>query len=215
MSISMQHMRRVLIHYPDAGGAFERQIEAIEANAEDQPHLCLGLSRTLMETCFKAIAQERNTPPGASFKVQAEVALSVMQHGLDGHTHEARIADAFQSLKEGISSVAEAMGRLSNIEGLRHGGLPNDPAFERSQASFFAAVADAICSFAYESHRLPRKEKLLTIEDFPEFNRWLDDSHVLEVAGFSIEASWALFNYDLDAYRTALEEWKTNETTAS
>lgn len=207
----MHQMRRVLRRYPDLGAGYVRQVDAIEANAMDQPHLCLTLARTLMETCFKTIAQERGSALPHSFKVQAETTLACLHHGLDGHSREQDISTAFGGLRSGLTAVAESLGRLSNIEGLRHGGPAHDPAFDLAQSAFFATVVDAMCAFCIESHRAETKPEQPTLEDAAEFNAWLDETYPLEVANVVIPASWALFGFDFPAYRAALADWRPDE----
>jgi hypothetical protein len=208
MAFMMQQMRRVIALYPDAGQALHFQVNALEANVETHPHLCLALARQLLETCFKTIAQQRGIEPDKGFKDQAERALSCISHGLEGHRDESRIAQAFATLRDGLSRLALAMGELSNVEGMRHGADDRQPTLDFTRAQFFAAFADAACAFAYECHRAEPRPKSPDLADEPEFNAFLDETYPVEIAGVVVDASAALFYVDYEAYRAELEAWR-------
>ena len=204
MAFVMQQMRRVIERFPDAGQALRLQVDALESNIESNPHVCLALSRTLIETCFKTIALQRGVEGKRNFKDQAETALGCIDHGLDGHVEEPRIRAAFETLKDGLSRLAMAMAELSN------GGLDDQPTLDATRAHFFASFADAACAFAYECHRAEPRPKTPALEEAPEFNAYLDEAYPVQVAGIDLDASAALFHCDYEAYRAELEVWRSS-----
>lgn len=209
MPFVMQQMQRVIDRFPDAEQALIRQVTALETNVESNQHICLGLARALIETCFKTIATQRGIDAGKGFKDQAVTALDCITHGLDGHTHAGKIDDAFAGLREGMSRLAEAMGQLSNVEGLRHGAAGDQPVLDVTRAQFFAAFADAACAFAYECHRAGPATRRMQLDDEPAFNEYLDYGWPVEIDGVPVEASAALFFADFEAYRERLGEWRS------
>lgn len=215
MAFVMQQMRTIIERFPDSGDGFRREIEAIEANVETNPHICLGLARGLLESCCKTIQAERgeaiNSNEGLPARAKREI--DRIQLGFDGHPDAPAIEMHLTALATGLNDAVAALSRLSNIQGLRHGGAANWANATKRHAALLASAADALSAFLFECHREElhkADEAVLRYEDEPEFNTSLDEQWPVEIATYRYDASEVLFFLDPDAYKAELAGWKAS-----
>ncbi|RKF07156.1 hypothetical protein DEM25_004740 [Oceaniradius stylonematis] len=218
MPFVMQQMRAVIERFPDTGDGFRRELEAIEANVETNPHICLGLARSFLETCCLTIELERDGAVAQAsgraddLPQRAKKLIDRIVLGFEGHPEQTAIEQHLTALAGSLNGAVRALSQLSNIPGLRHGGASAWTGAEQRHAALLAVAVDALSAFLFECHReeLLRTDRApVRYDDEPDFNTSFDDEWPVEIATYRYNASEVLFLLDPEAYKSELAGWKS------
>jgi len=220
MPFVMQQMRTVIERFPDAGDGFRRDLEAIEANVDANPHICLGLARGLLESCCDTIQTERGEAiqkgngRADDLPQRAKRLIDRIVLGFDGHPEQAAIEEHLTALAGSLNGAVRALSKLSNVPGLRHGSVAAWSSATKRHAALLASAVDALSAFLFECHReeLGKDGQAAPgYEDEREFNAAMDEDWPVEIAAYSYNASEVLFYLDPEAYKSELTGWKTSK----
>lgn len=216
----MQQMRAVIERFPDTGDGFRRELEAIETNVETNPHICLGLARGLLESCCNTIQTERGEPVqkgsgrADDLPQRAKRLIDRIVLGFDGHPEQAVIEGHLTALAGSLNGAVRALSQLSNVPGLRHGGVAAWSSATKRHAALLAAAVDALSAFLFECHREELSKAghaVSRYEDETDFNTAIDEEWPVEIASYRYNASEVLFYLDPDAYKSELAGWKASQ----
>jgi len=194
----------------------ERMIDALESAVDANPALAFDLAKSLVESACKTILRERGLPPPSStvdvpaLLKMTQSELQLVPHGLAsaGQTH--------QSLKKtigGLLTTIHGLCELRNEFGFAsHGKDSLAMQLETVQAELAARSADTIVHFLFSAHLAYPSAKAtvpLKMEDYPEFNEYIDQTHPqIDVLTSSFSPSEVLFALDPKAYQDGLSAFQ-------
>lgn len=191
----------------------ESQVEALERAVSENPGLAADLSKTLLESTFKTILDERGVPFGKKadlpelFKL-AHQCVPVLPRSLAG---DPGARDVMSRTLNGLHTAVQGVGEMRSKFGFAsHGHGPGRGSLEVMQALLCAQAADTIIGFLYGMHcedRFKLSGTSLQYEDHADLNTTIDDlNSAIEILSFSgdtfrFQPSEVLFRFDAEAYR--------------
>ena len=192
----------------------EQQIDAIENALESVPDFAFDLSKTLVESVCKTVLADIGHP--ADPKWDALKLLRETTNHLSllppNHPNPAQTRDSVEKTIRGLLQTIQGLCELRNKFGMAsHGRDAFSARLDLRQATLAAQAADAIVAFLYRIHRdaLRRTPGVrVRYEDYPDFNEAFDHAYdLIRLGGLELLPSQVLFDVDLEAYKTALNEF--------
>ena len=192
----------------------EQQIEAIENALEGIPDFAFDLSKTLVESVCKTILADIGQP--ADRKWDAPKLLREATNRLNllprNHPNPANARDSVEKTIRGMLQTIQGLCELRNSYGMAsHGRDVFSTRLDLRQATLAAQAADIIVSFLYRIHRDALRQSPGTrvyYEDHADFNEAFDsDNELIRLGGLELLPSQVLFHVDLEAYKTALNDF--------
>ena len=192
----------------------EQQIEAIENALEGIPDFAFDLSKTLVESVCKTILADIGQP--ADRKWDAPKLLREATNRLNllprNHPNPANARDSVEKTIRGMLQTIQGLCELRNSYGMAsHGRDVFSTRLDLRQATLAAQAADTIVSFLYRIHRDALRQSPGTrvyYEDHADFNEAFDsDNELIRLGGLELLPSQVLFHVDLEAYKTALNDF--------
>lgn len=136
---------------------------------------------------------------------------------LNGHPHADDIKGGLRQLFGGLNGTMNAISKLSNIEGLRHGAHLDWPMLERRHAAMLGGFCDTLVAFVIEAASTEpafkrAEEQETSFEGAAAFNDWIDESHgPVAILEGEYQPSLILFTLDRQQYDSALAGWQPEE----
>ena len=192
----------------------EQQIEAIENALDSVPDFAFDLSKTLVESVCKTVLADIGQP--ADPKWNAPKLLRETTNRLNllprNHPYPAKARDSVEKTIRGMLQTIQGLCELRNSYGMAsHGRDVFSTRLDLRQATLAAQAADTIVSFLYRIHRDALRQSpgaRVYYEDHPDFNEAFDsDNELIRLGELELLPSRVLFHVDLEAYRTALNEF--------
>lgn len=229
---------REIINASSGAVNLQRQVELIEASIDDNPTLCVDLSRAIIETACKTILNDRGVAlvkKSPSLNELVNQALSALQLVNPHSEGEAEIAGQLRKMCTRLVSVTQALGDLRNSQGFAsHGPDAYLESLEPAQALFSARISDAIVHLMFHAHRnykgdikrvdgvpIIPKPTLKELEEnriavdyntHKNFNDYIDELHnPLNVFEVEYAASESFAKVDPEAYLQYLDDFDEDE----
>ena len=192
----------------------EQQIDAIENALESVPDFAFDLSKTLVESICKTVLADIGHPANPNWDAPKLVKETTLRLGLlpDNHPNAAKARDSVEKTVNGMVQTIHGLCELRNSYGMAsHGRDAFAARLDIRQATLAAQAADTIVSFLYRMHRDRRRQTpgvRVHYEDQPDFNEAFDqDNELIRLGELELLPSQVLFYVDLEAYKTALNEF--------
>ena len=192
----------------------EQHIEAIENALESIPDFAFDLSKTLVESVCKTVLADIGQP--ADPRWDALKLLKETTNRLNllprNHPKPAKARDSVEKTIRGMLQTIQGLCELRNEYGMAsHGRDAFSARLDLRQATLAAQAADTIVSFLYRIHRDALRQTpgvRVRYEDQPDFNEAFDnDNELIRLGGLELLPSLVLFQVDLEAYKTALNDF--------
>jgi hypothetical protein len=214
MAYTLQLLRELIAAHPDRAERLIAHVDALEASIEAQPSFCLQHVRTLFEAAHATIAPRLGIDfdKDDSFAARNKKLIKAMDFSVPGHPEEAKIADVLARLMGSINGTAAALGELSNIPNLRHGGSLDWSTLSRQHALMLGGLCDTLVAFLFdvawsrgdESGELPIER----YEENGDWNEVLDEEWgSLTIGNSKFWASRILYALDVTQYDLLRQEW--------
>lgn len=193
----------------------ERQIVALEGAASSNPGLAFDLAKTLLESACKTVLSERacSYENGWDLPKLLKETLTKIQLVPSEMGAEPDVSDSLRKTAGGLQTTIQGICELRNTHGFASHG--KDPAFqdlEAVQALLVARAADAIVSFMFRAHQGYQRgavPAMLSYEDHPEFNEFVDESNApIHIFSEEFAPSRVLFEMASEPYRVYLTEFQ-------
>lgn len=199
----------------------EEQAKGIEQAVVDNPGLAFDLSRTLVESCCRAILVERSI----SFRDDDDVPRlfrEVTNHLPFLPIDASDQAEARASLRRtlgGLSTAVQGICELRNRCGFAsHGDGVARPTMETAQALLAAAAADTVVGFLYRMHKQDRTgpPHPPLYKQHEDFNEWVDGTHeTIRIFELDFLPSQVLFEMEPESYRIYMADFETEAEAAA
>jgi hypothetical protein len=212
---TLQGLRAVLEVAPAL--QISHQLDALELAIEQGSAMAFDLADGLVGSICKTILADRNSPcdTAASTVRLFRDALAVMQLCPSGHPDPARARADLEETIRGLTGAVQGLYNLRRNHGvIAHGRDAYDIRLEAAQIMLAARAADAIATFLLTVHRdYARVQPMhrLRYEDNPDFNDWIDATHLVVICDVELSPSEVLFTVDHQAYRNALLNFEPEE----
>ena len=192
----------------------EQQIEAIENALESIPDFAFDLSKTLVESVCKTVLADIGQPADPNWNAPKLLRETTNRLNLlpRNHPNPAKARDSVEKTIRGMLQTIQGLCELRNSYGMAsHGRDVFSTRLDLRQATLAAQAADTIVSFLYRIHRDALRQSpgaRVYYEDHPDFNEAFDsDNELIRLGELELLPSRVLFHVDLEAYRTALNEF--------
>ncbi len=192
----------------------ELQILAIENALANVPDFAFDLSKTLVESVCKTVLADIGQPADPNWdapKLLKETTkhLSLLPRN---HPSTAKTRDSVQKTIRGMLQTIQGLCELRNNFGMAsHGRDVFAARLDVRQATLAAQAADTIVAFLYRTHRDAQSQdpgERVHYEDHSDFNEAFDRAYeVIKLGELELLPSQVLFGADLEAYKTALNEF--------
>ena len=192
----------------------ELQIYAIENALVSVPDFAFDLSKTLVESVCKTVLADIGQP--ADPKWDAPKLLKVTTNHLSllprNHPNTSKTRGSVEKTIRGMLQTIQGLCELRNNFGMAsHGRDVFAARLDLRQATLAAQAADTIVAFLYRIHRDARSQtpgERVHYEDHSDFNEAFDRAYdVIRLGELELIPSQVLFDVDLEAYKTALNEF--------
>lgn len=213
MAYSLQLLRALIDEHPDRAVRLKAHVDALEASIEAQPAFCLQHVRTLFEAAHATIAPKLGIAltDDESFAARNSKLIKAMDFAMPGHPEEAKIGTTIAKLLGSINGTAAALGELSNIPNLRHGGSLDWATLSRQHAIMLGGLCDTLVAFLFDVAWSRAEEVVVetpTYDESQAFNYWFDDEYGnVEVAGSIFPSSLVMHRLDITQYDAIRQEW--------
>jgi len=194
----------------------EKQVNAIEKAVDQWSDMAFDLAKTMIETVCKTVLNDCGVPFSNDDDLPQllKTALTHLQLYPTGVASGSATQDRFKKTLNGLGTVVQGLCELRSGHGMAgHGQDAYATSMERCQAEFAARAADAVVCFLWNAHKnYPRVAAVnrLRLEDNQDFNDWMDELHdELRIFEVSYLASEVLFTVDMEAYRDALADYRS------
>ena len=192
----------------------EQQIDAIENALASVPDFAFDLSKTLVESVCKTVLADIGQP--ANPKWEAQQLLKETTNRLNllprNHPDVAKARGSVEKTIRGMLQTIQGLCELRNSYGMAsHGRDAFSARLDLRQATLAAQAADTIVGFIYRIHRDSLSQTpgvRVRYEDQPDFNETFDQSNeLIRLGELELLPSQVLFQVDLEAYKTALNDY--------
>lgn len=202
---------RAAIEGKDQWQGLISHISLVESNRERNPNIALDGAKSILETISKTILINKGVVCKDDLSIGALVKLAFKNIPVFTSL-EAQDAECSTKILSALSTVCSGLGEFRNSYGFfSHGTDLHAQKFDRYLVELSIGASDLLASFLILAHSEDHKDRSRYFyEDYPEFNRMLDDEG-LEVRGIPLDASFALFNGDIEAYKAQLIEFINNK----
>ncbi|TNC61571.1 abortive infection family protein [Rubellimicrobium roseum] len=218
MPFVFQMLRALIENHPDRAERLRTHVDALEVTINDEPSRCLERVRALFEATQLTIAPQL----GVTLKDAGDLAarnkqlLEALDFKLAGHPEAERIDRSIKKLIGSINGTIGALGELSNVPGLRHGGSLDWAMLEGRHAVMLGGLCDTLIAFLFDAAWSRPVTTAADSDpdlypDYAAFNGYLDDEHEVVVAGSTLSASRALYLLDRTQYDMARVEWEAEQ----
>ena len=192
----------------------ERQIEAIENALESIPDFAFDLSKTLVESVCKTVLADIGQPADPNWDAPKLLRETTNRLTLlpRNHPNPAKARDSVEKTIRGMLQTIQGLCELRNNYGMAsHGRDAFSARLDLRQATLAAQAADTIVSFLYRIHRDALRQTpgvRVRYEDQLDFNDAFDSvNELIRLGELELLPSQVLFHVDLEAYKTALNEF--------
>ena len=192
----------------------ERQIEAIENALESIPDFAFDLSKTLVESVCKTVLADIGQPADPNWDAPKLLRETTNRLTLlpRNHPNPAKARDSVEKTIRGMLQTIQGLCELRNNYGMAsHGRDAFSARLDVRQATLAAQAADTIVSFLYRIHRDALRQTpgvRVRYEDQLDFNDAFDSvNELIRLGELELLPSQVLFHVDLEAYKTALNEF--------
>ncbi len=205
---------RFVAQHLTAPERIERAIREIELNLKADPGVIFDHAKSLIERTCKTIFKEmgKTADEGWSVSQLAGFTMQAVVRVPAGHPEPEAAKKKMEVALKGLIAVVHGLAELRNLEGeIGHGQEANRIQLSPCQAEFAARCADTVIKFLVESDRNNQEAdgiETLSYYQHPEFNEYVDQLHPpLNIFQGQYKASEILFEFDLQVYRDALNEF--------
>lgn len=184
----------------------EQQVSAIERAIAEQSHLAFDLAKTLIESVFRAVLDERSVSYSDSDDLPRLHRLVTRNLPLlpPAASSETRVREGLQKTTGGLTSTVQGIAALRNACGIAsHGSGKPQATLEAAQILVAVQAADAIAGFFYRVRNdTQRSTASPTFAANEEFNTYLDETWgpPLRVGAARFRPSEVLFQMEPDTY---------------
>ena len=192
----------------------EQQIEAIENALESIPDFAFDLSKTLVESVCKTVLADIGQPADPNWDAPKLLRETTNRLNLlpRNHPNPAKARDSVEKTIRGMLQTIQGLCELRNSYGMAsHGRDVFSTRLDFRQATLAAQAAETIVSFLYRIHRDALRQSpgaRVYYEDHPDFNEAFDsENELIRLGGLELLPSLVLFQVDLEAYKTALNDF--------
>ncbi|WP_373101037.1 MULTISPECIES: abortive infection family protein [Pasteurellaceae] len=190
---------------------YQEHIHCIIENIHKNPMLSIETSKSVIEGVCKTILNDKGKPIPNNFPNLTSAALDALN--VDYHPDKNHIIALIKKLKGILHYIAEIR---NNSSFATHGQDIEHPKLSSDLALFVAHSTNAVLGFILHFYIVSgdyQKSERIRYEDYPEFNRFLDDYFEQETGSLMLKISYskALFNQDKIAYCDELENFKDLE----
>ena len=192
----------------------ELQIEAIENALESIPDFAFDLSKTLVESVCKTVLADIGQPADPHWDAPKLLRETTNRLTLlpRNHPNPAKARDSVEKMIRGMLQTIQGLCELRNNYGMAsHGRDAFSARLDVRQATLAAQAADTIVSFLYRIHRDALRQTpgvRVRYEDQLDFNDAFDSvNELIRLGELELLPSQVLFHVDLEAYKTALNEF--------
>ena len=194
--------------------SFELQIHAIENALESVPDFAFDLSKTLVESVCKTVLADIGQPVDPNWNAPKLLKETTNRLNLlpRNHSSQVKARDSVEKTIHGMLQTNQGLCELRNSYGMAsHGRDLFSARLGLRQATLAAQAADTIVSFLYRIHRDTLGQSpgaRVYYEDHADFNESFDsENELIRLGALELLPSQVLFHVDLEAYRTALNEF--------
>ena len=192
----------------------DQQIAAIENALESIPDFAFDLSKTLVESVCTTVLADIGQPADPNWDAPKLLRETTNRLNLlpRNHPNPAKARNSVEKTIRGMLQTIQGLCELRNSYGMAsHGRDVFSTRLDLRQATLAAQAADTIVSFLYRIHRDALRQSpgaRVYYEDHAEFNEVFDsDNELIRLGELELLPSQVLFHVDLEAYRTALNEF--------
>ena len=192
----------------------EQQIEAIENALENIPDFAFDLSKTLVESVCKTVLADIGQAADPNWDAPKLLKETTNRLNLlpRNHPNAAQARESVEKTVRGMLQTIQGLCELRRGYGMAsHGRDVFSARLDLRQATLAAQAADTIVSFLYRIHHDALRQspgERVYYEDHPDFNEAFDsDNEHIRLGELEILPSQVLYHVDLEAYRTALNEF--------
>lgn len=196
--------------------SIEQHIEAIENALESVPDFAFDLSKGLVDSVCKTVLADIGQPANPRWDSPALLKETTNHLNLlpPNHPDPARTRESVNRTIRGMLQTIQGLCELRNRYGMAsHGRDAFAARLDLRQATLAAQAADTIVSFLYRIHRDARSQtpgERVHYEDHSDFNDDFDHTYgLIRLGELELLPSRVLFDADLEAYKTALNEFIT------
>lgn len=194
--------------------AIEQQIGAIEGALESVPDFAFDLSKTLVESVCKTVLADIGQAADKNWDAPKLLRETTSRLALlpRNHPNPAKARDSVEKTIRGLLQTIQGLCELRNEYGMAsHGRDGFSARLDLRQATLAAQAADTIVSFVYRTHRdglMQTPGTRVYYEDHADFNETFDrDNELLRLGDLELLPSRVLFHADLEAYKSALNDF--------
>jgi hypothetical protein len=133
-----------------------QQINLMESSIEAAPHISIGLSKELIETCCKSIFDERNEKCDKDWdlgKLMKETAKLLKLTPTD-IPNETKAASSIKQILGSLSSVVQGIAEVRNEYGSGHGKDGKFKGLQPRHAKLAVGAASTLAIYLLETHEL-------------------------------------------------------------
>ena len=192
----------------------QQQVEAIENALESIPDFAFDLSKTLVESVCKTVLADIGRPADPNWDAPKLLKETTNRLNLlpRNHPNPAKARDSVEKTIRGMLQTIQGLCEFRNSYGMAsHGRDVFSTRLDLRQATLAAQAADTIVSFLYRIHRDTLRQSpgaRVYYEDHADFNDAFDsDNELIRLGVLELLPSQVLFHVDIEAYRTALNEF--------
>lgn len=135
-----------------------QQINLMESSIEAAPHISIGLSKELIETCCKSIFQEREQKCNTDWdlgKLMKET-TKLLKLTPSDIPNEAKAATSIKQILGSLSSVVQGIAEVRNEYGSGHGKDGKFKGLQPRHAKLAVGAASTLAIYLLETHELKK-----------------------------------------------------------
>lgn len=135
-----------------------QQINLMESSIEAAPHISIGLSKELIETCCKSIFDERNKEYDKNWdlgKLMKETAKLLKLTPTD-IPNETKAASSIKQILGSLSSVVQGIAEVRNEYGSGHGKDGKFKGLQPRHAKLAVGAASTLAVYLLETHEIKK-----------------------------------------------------------
>ena len=135
-----------------------QQITLMESSIETSPHIAIGISKELIETCCKTIFEERNEVYEKNWdlpKLMKET-TKLLKLTPNDIPNEVKAASSIKQILGSLSSVVQGIGEIRNEYGSGHGKDGNFVGLQPRHAKLAVGAASTLAIYLLETHELKK-----------------------------------------------------------
>lgn len=135
-----------------------QQISLMEASIENAPHVSIGISKELIETCCKSIFDERNETFDKNWDLPRLMKETTKLLKLTPYDipNETKAATSIKQILGSLSSVVQGISEIRNEYGSGHGKDGKFKGLQPRHAKLAVGAASTLAIYLLETHQMKK-----------------------------------------------------------